>query len=135
MKIHTFRLKAGSKLRSGIQQYAKEKEISAGTILSIVGGTSLTNLRMPGAKPDKQDIKKFEGEFEIVSVQGTLSKKDCHIHISLGDKEGKVFGGHLKEAEVRVTAEVTILELTDRKFLRKLDKETGFEELVVKQKT
>ena len=61
-----------------------------------------------------------------------MSKDDCHIHICVSDKNGAVIGGHLKEGVAGVTAEVSLLELTDRKFLRKFDKETGFEELMVK---
>ena len=105
---------------------------SAGIILSVVGALKSVKLRMAGAAPKKQVIKSFSGDFEIVSIEGTLSKDDCHIHISLSDKNGAVVGGHLKEGVVVVTAEVSLLELTDRKFLREFDKETGFEELVVK---
>ena len=68
---------------------------------------------------------------EIVSVEGTLEQDNCHIHISVSDKTGKVTGGHLKEGIVRFTAEVALLELVDRKFLRKFDKTTGFDELVI----
>jgi len=132
MKFHAFRLKTGANLRESIQQYAARNNFTAAIILSVVGGAKEVDLRMPGATPNKQTIKKLQGDFEIVSVQGTLSADDCHIHISLSDRSGKVFGGHLKEAVVRVTAEVSILELPDRKFLRQLDKETGFEELVLK---
>lgn len=132
MKFHAFRLKTGANLRESIQKYARSNNFTAAIILSAVGGAKEVDLRMPGATPNKQTIKKLQGDFEIVSVQGTLSADDCHIHISVSDISGKVFGGHLKEAVVRVTAEVSILELPDRKFLRKLDKETGFKELVVK---
>ena len=132
MKIHTFRLKPGALIRSEIQKYAKENDFSAGIILSVVGALQSVKLRMAGATPKKQIIKDISGDFEIVSIEGTLSKDDCHIHISLSDKNGAVVGGHLKEGVVVVTAEVSLLELTDRQFLREFDKETGFEELVVK---
>lgn len=89
---------------------------------------------MPGAKPDKQDIRDFEEDLEIVSVEGTLGSGDCHIHISVSRKDSSVIGGHLKEGIVRITAEVTLIELEDRKFNRELDSETGFKELSVKEK-
>ena len=132
MKIHAFRLKSGSQLRNSIQKYAAQNNFSAGLILSVVGALKSVNLRMAGATPKKQVIREFKEDLEIVSVEGTLSKEDCHIHISLANKNGGVIGGHLKEGIVGVTAEVSLLELTDRQFLRKLDKDTGFEELVVK---
>ena len=132
MKIHTFRLKTGQKLKESLNDYAYKKDLEAAIILSVVAGAKEASIRMPGATPDKQTIKKFKGDFEVVSTQGTLSKHGCHIHISLSDKNGQVIGGHLKEMVVRVTAEVSLLSLNDRKFLRELDEETGFKELSIK---
>src|SRR3990167_4524290 len=132
MKIHTFRLKPDTKLRESIQNFAKKNKFNAGLVFSVVGALKEAKLRMAGATPKKQTIKNLKGDYEIVSVQGTLSADDCHIHIAVSDRDGKVIGGHLKEGAVALTAEVSLLELTDRKFLREFDKETGFEELVVK---
>jgi predicted DNA-binding protein with PD1-like motif len=87
---------------------------------------------MPGAKPDEQDIRDFKEDLEIVSAEGTLGNGDCHIHVSVSKKDSTVVGGHLKEGVVRITAEVTLVELDDREFNRKLDPETGFKELSIK---
>ena len=132
MKIHIFRLKPDTKLRESIQNFAIKNKFTAGLVLSVVGALKEAKLRMAGATPKKQTIENLKGDYEIVSVQGALSADDCHIHISISDKDGKVVGGHLKEGTVAFTAEVSLLELPDRKFLREFDKETGFEELVVK---
>ena len=132
MNIHTFRLKTGEKLKESLNNYSKKKNLSAAIILSVVGGAKEASIRMPGATPNKQTIKKIKGDFEVVSIEGTLSKHGCHIHISLSDKNGQVVGGHLKEMVVRVTAEVSLLSLNDRKFLRELDEETGFKEVSIK---
>lgn len=131
MKVHTFRLKPDTKLRESIQNFAKKNKFTAGLVLSVVGALKEAKLRMAGATPNKQEVKNLKGDYEIVSVEGTLSADDCHIHISTSDKNGKVVGGHLKEGVVATTAEVSLLELTDRKFLHVLDKKTGFEEIVV----
>ena len=65
---------------------------------------------------------------------GTLqSNSECHLHISLADKEGKLVGGHLVgECVVFTTAEVVIGALEGIVFEREFDAETGFKELVVK---
>lgn len=67
---------------------------------------------------------------------GTVSINGCHIHISLGDKDGSVIGGHLVEGcLVNTTAEICIEELNEYKFTRELDENTGYKELIVEKKT
>lgn len=132
MKIHTFRLKEGVELKEHLKKFAQEKNLSASVVLSATAGAKEVELRMPGATPNKKNIKTFKGGFEVVSIQGTLSKEGCHIHIAISNKQAHVFGGHLEKMIVRITAEVTILEIPNRRFLRKLDEETGFKELSIK---
>ena len=40
--------------------------------------------------------KTYEGHFEIVSLVGTIDPDgQHHLHISISDAEGDVFGGHV----------------------------------------
>lgn len=132
MRTVTFRLKAGQLLKEEIEARAIKLNISAGVLLSAVGALKQVNLRMAGATPDKETIKPFVGSFEIVSGIGTISKGGCHMHISISDTEGNVFGGHLKDGcVVGVTAEIVIGVFDDVAYRRVLDKQTGFKELQV----
>ena len=73
-----------------------------------------------------------EGTFEIVSLVGTVETGNSHLHIAISDKDGNVFGGHLKSGSiVGTTAEVVIGELEGVSFKRELDEETDYDELVV----
>lgn len=104
-------------------------------MLTAVGCVDKVVLRMAGATPENFDIRTYEEKFEIVSLIGTVSQDDSHLHISLSDKEGKVIGGHLKgEAIVDVTAEIVLGELEDVIFTTEEDLETGYKELKVIRK-
>lgn len=130
MKTYAFRLKSGRDLRFEINKFVKSKDIKAGVILTCVGNLSKAILRMPGGKI----IRKYVGSFEIVSLVGTVESGDEHLHILLSDEKGKVFGGHLKYGSIiGVTAEIVIGEIENMQFLRRLDKKTGYHELVVKE--
>lgn len=101
--------------------------------MSIVGALENANLRMAGATSIQQDVRNFNGPFEIVSGTGTISKDGCHLHVSVSDREGKVIGGHLKDGcQVGVTAEVVIGIIKGSLYKRTLDENTGFKELEIK---
>ncbi|SFQ22118.1 hypothetical protein SAMN05216343_1412 [Oscillibacter sp. PC13] len=69
----------------------------------------------------------FQGAYEIVSLTGTIDTMDgkfyAHLHMSAGDADGKVFGGHLNRAVVSATCEmiVTVIDgQVDRAFSQEI---------------
>ena len=70
----------------------------------------------------------FRGAFEIVSLTGTIDTKDgqfyTHLHMSAGDSEGRVFGGHLNRAVVSATCEM-VVTCIDGQVDRVFDPEIG----------
>jgi predicted DNA-binding protein with PD1-like motif len=132
MEHITFRLRQGQYLKEEIEKTVREKNIKAGVLLSVVGGLLNATLRMSGSTPGNQNIKEWEGPFEIVSGTGTLSEDGCHIHISLARNDGMVIGGHLKDGcAVYSTAEIVLGVFEDTAYKRTLDAETGFKELEI----
>ena len=128
---HAFRLTRGSNLKKEIISYCQKKNIKAGVIICAVGCIQHLHIRLAEAK---EYIDK-EGCYEIVSITGTLSQKDVHIHIAVSDNTGKTVGGHLKDGTIiDTTCEVVICELKDYVFTREPDSETGYDELVIKEK-
>ena len=126
MKQITKRLKPGEDLRVEIEKLVKDNNARAGVVLSLVGSLSKASLRMA----DGKTVKSWNEPFEIVAATGTVSVNGCHIHISVADNEGNVFGGHLKEGcAVKTTAEAVLLIFEDAIYKRIPDKETGYNEL------
>jgi len=69
-----------------------------------------------------------EMDYELISLTGNISLKEgspyIHVHAALGDDQFRVFGGHLFEATVAVTAEISIIPL-GKMPVRELDPRLG----------
>lgn len=91
--------------------------------------------RTDGDRNEGNDIKRFADQrFEIVSLTGTFSRDDgCHVHISLADAKGAAVGGHLVDGVVFTTCELVLGTADGVEFVRKMDAETGYNELEVRQ--
>ena len=130
-KVHVFRVKPGQELLSDIAQYCHEQAISSGIIIGIIGSVEKARLNFLMKLPAKYESVDYSGPLEIVCAQGSVALKDdspiVHIHIQLSG-EDICRGGHLAEATVFSTAEVTIAEL-DYQLRRQLDSYTGLNEL------
>ena len=70
----------------------------------------------------------FTGDHEIVSLTGTISTMDgayyAHLHMSAGNAEGQVFGGHLNRALVSATCEM-IVRIIDGRVERAFNEDVG----------
>ena len=126
IKAIALRLSPNEDIKTSLDKYVLENDIPAACIIACVGSLAKVNIRFAGAA----ESKLVNGPFEILSLSGTLSTTGSHLHISLSDIDGNVFGGHLKEnSPVYSTAEVVIGVLTDISFQRITDPRTGWKEL------
>ena len=91
----TLQLESGSDLLRSIQAQAT-KENKSGYVLSVVGNLSVAKFQCPG-RAKATTIKKH---LEIIALNGTISPKKCHLHISLSDGECKLWAGHLEEGTI-----------------------------------
>jgi len=130
-KIHVFRVKPKQELASEIANCCRQNGILSGVVIGIIGSVSNASLNFLKELPGKYETKEYKGPLEIVCAQGSVALKDAeliiHIHMQLSGTDG-CYGGHLVEAEVFSTAEVTIGEL-DYQLYRRIDDYTGLNEL------
>lgn len=71
---------------------------------------------------------RFQGPYEIVSLTGTIDTMDSkfytHLHMSAGNAQGQVFGGHLNRAVISATCEM-IVTVIDGQVDRQFSEEIG----------
>ena len=133
MKLYATRLTPGTDLKPAIASFAKAHSITAGVIVSSVGSLSEVTFRLAGAKPGHQPSFHKEGEYEILTLNGTVNSDDMHLHLAVSDSTGAVIGGHLKGGcIVKTTVELVILADPSQRFNRTPDLFTGFDELEVR---
>lgn len=131
-KVHVFRVKPKQELLSAIAYYCSQHSISSGVVIGIIGSLEKARLNFLVGLPGKYESVDYTGPLEIVCAQGSIALKEdnpvIHIHIQLS-RQDLCRGGHLAEAVVFSTAEVTIGEL-DYQLRREFDHHTGLNELV-----
>jgi predicted DNA-binding protein with PD1-like motif len=128
--MHTLplRLPPGADLRDALGAAAAAQGGSA-FVLAGIGSLQGAQLRLAGAVQPHA----LHGDLEILSLCGTLSPDGPHLHMSVADAQGRVWGGHVAPGcTVRTTAEVLLALLPGWCLAREMDAGTGYAELVVR---
>ncbi len=129
MVIHSVRLHRGDDLLNSIKKLAQEKHIKAGVVLSAVGCVLQARIRDASGVT----IRDIEEHCEIVSLNGTVSEKRCHLHLALSKEDLSTIGGHVVEGcIINTTCELVIAELPGQQIDVEFDEETGYKELIFK---
>lgn len=127
---HCVRLCRGEDLLESIEMLCKEKNIGAGTVLSGVGCISKGRIRDASGIT----IREIKEGCEIVSLNGTVSKNRCHLHIALSKEDLSTVGGHLCHGcIINTTCELVIAELPEVYIDVEDDPETGYDELIFRK--
>lgn len=122
----SLRLAPGTDLRAALGQALGPAGASAGFVLCGIGSLSVVRLRLAGS----DTVFERQGEFELLSLSGSLSPDGPHLHASVADVRGRVTGGHLLAGNtVRTTAELLLAVLPGWRFERRPDPATGYAEL------
>ena len=110
MQPHSLKLSPESDLISCIKEYSLSNQIY-GYVSGVVGNLRKVCIQCPG----NQEINKFEGNLEIVSLNGHFNKGEVHLHLSFADEGCNVFGGHLEEGcIVKKGADIFLLSFEEK---------------------
>ena len=130
VSFHCLRLHRGDDLLESIRALCAQKEIQAGVVLSAVGCILSGRIRDASGV----NIQSIDGHYEIVSLNGTVSARRCHLHIALSDEALHTIGGHLcTGCIINTTCELIIAELPGVCYDVEQDEQTGYDELIFRK--
>lgn len=128
--MHTLplRLLPGDDLRRALEAVVASRGATAAFVVAGIGSLKPTRLRLAGAEATLD----LDVDVEVLSASGTVAANGSHLHLSVSDAEGRVFGGHaVYGCTVRTTAELLLVLLPDWHFTREPDASTGWAELQI----
>lgn len=124
--IFIVRLDAGEEILSSLTELCSQEKITAGTI-SGIGAANYADIGLYEVAKRKYHGNILEEEMEIASLNGNISRKEgkvyLHLHAAFANKQGQIFGGHLRSARISATAEIYI-HTVPAKIERVFDEET-----------
>jgi len=118
----------GADLLESLTQFVRKEKITAGRI-SGIGATTHAVIAYYDQNQKKYLSMEFPGGMEILNLHGNVSIRDgnpfVHVHILLGDPQGKVFGGHLMPGTKLWAFEAIIDEFDGEELSRAEEPRTG----------
>lgn len=121
------RIDKGEEILEQIKAIALKENIKLANV-NALGATNDFTVGVFKTQEKKYYSNSFSGDFEIVSLTGTINTMNgefyTHTHMSAGNAEGKVFGGHLNRAIVSATCEM-VINIIDGTVDRVADPEIG----------
>ncbi len=124
--IFIVRLDVGEEILSSLTELCSQEKITAGTI-SGIGAANYADIGLYEVAKRKYHGTILEEEMEIASLNGNISRKEgkvyLHLHAAFANKQGQIFGGHLRSARISATAEIYI-HTVPAKIERVFDEET-----------
>lgn len=105
------RLEVGDEVVTSLSALCRQENITLGTV-SGIGATNDCDLGVYDVQEKRYYTNSFQGAYEITSLAGNVTQMDdepyLHLHITIGDREGRAFAGHLNRALINATAEIFI---------------------------
>lgn len=124
------RLDKGDFVMESLTKLIEKENIQIGA-LNGLGATNYVTIGILNTQTKEIVKKTLEGDFEIGSLFGTITKKDgkpyIHAHIAIGNiGEGTSYAGHLVDAKISATAEL-VIDSMEGEIGRVFDPEVGLD--------
>ena len=121
------RIDKGEEICQKIKELAEAENIRLASVEAL-GAVGKFTVGVFDTAEKQYHSNEFSGNFEIVSLHGTITSMNGsfygHFHMSAGNEKGEVFGGHLNRAYVSATCEA-VIRLIDGRLDSYFDEETG----------
>jgi predicted DNA-binding protein with PD1-like motif len=122
--MQALRLNPGDDVRGALEALRL-----TGFVVAGIGSLTHAQLRFAG----EPGPTRVDGPLEILTLSGSLTPDGAHLHASVSDAAGRVFGGHVcAGCAVRTTAELLIAPLPAGSLARVFDASTGYAELWIR---
>ena len=121
------RIDRGEEILEKLKKISVKENIKLAHV-SALGATNDFTVGVFNVDEKKYYANSFSGNFEIVSLTGTVTTMNgefyAHLHMSAGNDKGEVFGGHLNRARISATCEM-VITVADGTVERKFNEDVG----------
>ena len=118
----------GKDLLDEISAVCRDEGITLGRVEAL-GAVQKATVGFYNQNSRRYEILELDRQLEITALVGNVSLKDgrpmVHAHITLSDREGNAYGGHLVAGTVIFACEFIIQELAGPALVRVFDEPTG----------
>lgn len=127
-QLYMGKLRHGADLLDELTTLCRENNVSLGRVQAI-GAVQKARLAYYDQLTRIYEFFDLDQALEITMLTGNISLKDgepmVHVHVTLSDKDGNAFGGHLAQGTVIFACEYIIEGFDGPEFNRTFDEETG----------
>lgn len=121
------RIDKGEEILEKLKEISLKEDVKLANVQAL-GAVGEFTAGVFHTKEKQYHSNEFRGDFEIVSLAGTVNTMNdsfySHLHMSVGNEKGEVFGGHLNRAVVSATCEM-VITVIDGVVDRYFDEEIG----------
>ena len=121
------RIDRGEEILEKLKEISVKENIRLAHV-SALGATNDFTVGVFNVDEKKYYANSFNGNFEIVSLTGTVTTMNgefyAHLHMSAGNDKGEVYGGHLNRARISATCEM-VITVADGTVERKFNEDVG----------